>query len=645
MKLMRFTVALAISCALALIGFAGLEAQRRGGPPSEGLSFRFLGPVVGNRVARRSRACPAIRRSTTPAPRRAASGKRPTAASAGCRCPTACRSRRSARWRSRRPIPNIVWAGTGEAWAIRDSDVIGDGIYKSIDAGTDLDAHRPRRDRPHRPHPRPSHQSRHRLRLRDRTHHRTAAGARRVPRPTDGGAALGSRAVRRREHRLLGLSMDAKNPRTSVRRHVAGRDASVGHAERRARQRHLRVARRRHDLDAIEASGGSAASRRSARSMSRSRRPIRIASTRVDSDARIRDRSGDRTTAASNWRVVNWSRALIGRAGYYIHIARLAGERRRSVSSRTARSGNRSTAAARSRSGSWGGDNHDIWWDPKDADRFVITHDAGLTITTQHARSTQRVTLPIGQMYHVDRRQPGAVLRLLATCRTTARCAVRRSRPENAGAGYNGSGNRWDHGSRRLRVGPHRSRSRGSEHRLVHLLRQQGDALRPPQRTIARSVAPWMITLDAPPTDSKLPLPLDARRSPSIRSITTTCYYGCNVIFHDHQRRPELASRPARDLSTQDPSKIMPSRRHRRRQPRAVRAGSRSSRSRRRKSRRALIWAGTNDGKVWSRATAARSGTTCQQEHHRHAGLGCGVEDRAVALRRRHARTSPSTRT
>ncbi len=31
--------------------------------------------------------------------------------------------------------PNIVWAGTGEAWAIRDSDVMGDGIYKSTDAG------------------------------------------------------------------------------------------------------------------------------------------------------------------------------------------------------------------------------------------------------------------------------------------------------------------------------------------------------------------------------------------------------------------------------------------------------------------------------------------------------------------------------
>ena len=31
--------------------------------------------------------------------------------------------------------PSVVWAGTGEAWVIRDSDVIGNGIYKSTDAG------------------------------------------------------------------------------------------------------------------------------------------------------------------------------------------------------------------------------------------------------------------------------------------------------------------------------------------------------------------------------------------------------------------------------------------------------------------------------------------------------------------------------
>src|SRR5436190_12794854 len=30
---------------------------------------------------------------------------------------------------------NVVWAGTGEAWAIRDSDLTGNGVYKSTDAG------------------------------------------------------------------------------------------------------------------------------------------------------------------------------------------------------------------------------------------------------------------------------------------------------------------------------------------------------------------------------------------------------------------------------------------------------------------------------------------------------------------------------
>ena len=31
--------------------------------------------------------------------------------------------------------PDIVWAGTGEGWAVRDMDMMGDGIYKSTDAG------------------------------------------------------------------------------------------------------------------------------------------------------------------------------------------------------------------------------------------------------------------------------------------------------------------------------------------------------------------------------------------------------------------------------------------------------------------------------------------------------------------------------
>src|ERR1043166_6235307 len=49
----------------------------------------------------------------------------------------------------------------------------------------------------------------------------------------------------------------------------------------------------------------------------------------------------------------------------------------------------------------WGGDTHDIWIDPTNADRILVTHDAGMFMTQDHGRPSNRVTLPIGQMYHV----------------------------------------------------------------------------------------------------------------------------------------------------------------------------------------------------------------------------------------------------
>ena len=39
----------------------------------------------------------------------------------------------------------------------------------------------------------------------------------------------------------------------------------------------------------------------------------------------------------------------------------------------------------------WGGDTHDIWFDPTNADRFVITDDGGMSITTVHGRGFHRV--------------------------------------------------------------------------------------------------------------------------------------------------------------------------------------------------------------------------------------------------------------
>ena len=110
-------------------------AQRRGGGRGEaGFRFRFVGPVVGNRIA----AIAGIAGDSSTYYAGAASGgiwktkdggnrwepifdDQPVAAIGALAVASSDKS--------------TVWAGTGEPWAIRDSDVTGNGVYKSVDAG------------------------------------------------------------------------------------------------------------------------------------------------------------------------------------------------------------------------------------------------------------------------------------------------------------------------------------------------------------------------------------------------------------------------------------------------------------------------------------------------------------------------------
>ena len=61
-----------------------------------------------------------------------------------------------------------------------------------------------------------------------------------------------------------------------------------------------------------------------------------------------------------------------------------------------------STDAGKTISGGYaaGGDNHDIWLDPTNADRMMVAHDGCASITLNHGVSFQRIVLPIAQMYH-----------------------------------------------------------------------------------------------------------------------------------------------------------------------------------------------------------------------------------------------------
>jgi len=48
-----------------------------------------------------------------------------------------------------------------------------------------------------------------------------------------------------------------------------------------------------------------------------------------------------------------------------------------------------------------GGDNHDIWVDPTNANRIMVAHDGGASISLNRGKTYQRIVLPIAQMYHV----------------------------------------------------------------------------------------------------------------------------------------------------------------------------------------------------------------------------------------------------
>lgn len=49
-----------------------------------------------------------------------------------------------------------------------------------------------------------------------------------------------------------------------------------------------------------------------------------------------------------------------------------------------------------------GGDNHDMWIDPLNPDRMMVAHDGCASISLNGGESFQRVVLPIAQMYHVS---------------------------------------------------------------------------------------------------------------------------------------------------------------------------------------------------------------------------------------------------
>jgi len=104
------------------------------------------------------------------------------------------------------------------------------------------------------------------------------------------------------------------------------------------------------------------------------------------------------------WALVSRDRNVMGRAHYYSRMA-VAPDNPDEAYFLTASyaktiDGGR-TVAIIERGQAPGGDHHDIWIDPTNADRQIVAHDQGLSITQNRGRSWYRQRLSNAQIYHV----------------------------------------------------------------------------------------------------------------------------------------------------------------------------------------------------------------------------------------------------
>src|SRR5215472_12564218 len=480
--------------------------------------------------------------------------------------------------------PSIVWAGTGEAWAIRDSDVMGNGIYKSTDAGkTWSNVGLQETGRIGRIIVHPANPD---IVFACALGRATGPQAERgVFRTTDGGQHWERVLFANANVGCSGLSMDPRNPFTlfagmwQVELHTwaefSGGPGSGVYVSRDGGTKWNRI--EEHGLPKAPLGKIDVAV-----APTNSNRVYALIQTKDQGSVWRSDDAGE------HWKAINYQRALIGRAGYYIRIAVSTGTDNEVLVA--------NSAFHQSLDGGlnfqdmhWGGDTHDIWIDPKNPDRFVITDDGGMNITTVHGRGFHRVQLPIGQMYHV---------------------AVDNQIP------YYFYSNMQDDGNMRGPSLPFDSRETGwdramggcesgftipdlEDPNIVWATCYGNTVTRWDARlkhARARSVSPWKHTLDSPPNELKYrchwtsPLAIDPFEH-------NTVYYGCQVIFKT-TNGGQSWSVTSPDLSTQDAKHIVSSGgvvgdNLGQFYGDVVFAIAPST------IQKGLIWAGTNDGQIW----------------------------------------------
>lgn len=106
-----------------------------------------------------------------------------------------------------------------------------------------------------------------------------------------------------------------------------------------------------------------------------------------------------------SWRLISYDRNLGGRTHYYFRFAVSPTNDLEAyflTAGYAVSTDGGENAAMQGGQSSPGGDNHDMWIDPTNANRMAIANDGGVSISVNRGRTWERFQLAIAQMYHVE---------------------------------------------------------------------------------------------------------------------------------------------------------------------------------------------------------------------------------------------------